>query len=219
MYIVDNGLTSAKILAGNLAVDLKVPDSIEPSTIFDNSTKSVIVKEGENTQLDCYARGQPALEVNFVNLVPIGFIPNEYFPCWYHGFMRIMNFYSFTYRKFSKWQQRHFNNLQCHQKGSGYIRLCCPKWNRQSQTPSYRSRRQVSTCGFCTEVLYLSLVILLKNFLSFFITVYHKCRQKLKQALFHDVDLDCDVDAYPAPTITWQWNDEMQLITNNEHYK
>ena len=75
MYIVDNGLTSAKILAGNLAVDLKVPDSIEPSTIFDNSTKSVIVKEGENTQLDCYARGQPALEVNFVNLVPIGFIP------------------------------------------------------------------------------------------------------------------------------------------------
>ncbi|XP_026325383.1 lachesin-like [Hyposmocoma kahamanoa] len=42
-------------------------------------------------------------------------------------------------------------------------------------------------------------------------------RPRLQQALQYDMDLECHVEGYPPPTITW-FKDEVQLM-NNQHYR
>lgn len=42
-------------------------------------------------------------------------------------------------------------------------------------------------------------------------------RPKVGQALHYDMDLECHVEAYPAPQIVWV-KDEF-LLSNNKHYK
>ena len=41
-------------------------------------------------------------------------------------------------------------------------------------------------------------------------------RKRLGQALQFDMDLECNIEAYPAPAITW-YRDKIQL-KNNQHY-
>jgi neuronal growth regulator 1 len=42
-------------------------------------------------------------------------------------------------------------------------------------------------------------------------------RQKVGQAVNHDQDLECHVEAYPPPQITW--TKESRILTNDKHYK
>ncbi|XP_057331546.1 lachesin-like [Microplitis mediator] len=42
-------------------------------------------------------------------------------------------------------------------------------------------------------------------------------RPRLSQALLYDMDLECHVEAYPPPAITWLKDDEE--LSNNQHYR
>ena len=42
-------------------------------------------------------------------------------------------------------------------------------------------------------------------------------RPRMAQALQYDMDLECHIEAYPPPAITWH-KDDVQL-SNNQHYR
>ncbi|KAJ8916643.1 hypothetical protein NQ315_000288 [Exocentrus adspersus] len=140
-----------------------------PPFISDNSTRSVIVSEGEAVQMECYAGGYPPPRISWRRennaILPTG-----------------GSIYRGNVLKIKK--------IRKEDRGTYY----CVAENGVGRG----TKRNIAV-----EVEFAPVVTV--------------PRPRLGQALQFDMDLECHVEAYPPPAITWE-KDEITL-SNNQHYK
>ncbi|KAJ8978682.1 hypothetical protein NQ317_015650 [Molorchus minor] len=131
-----------------------------PLLISDNSTRSVVVSEGEAVEMECYAGGYPPPKISW----------------------------------------RRENNAILPTGGSIY------RGNKIGGTYYCVAENGVgrgTKRNIAVEVEFAPVVVV--------------PRPRLGQALQFDMDLECHVEAYPPPAISWE-KDEVTL-SNNQHYK
>ena len=51
-----------------------------------------------------------------------------------------------------------------------------------------------------------------------FVPIINVDRHNLGQSLLNDMDISCNVEAYPTPAIIWM-NDQQVQLSNNQHYR
>ena len=140
----------------------------KPPIVSDNSTRAMVVSEGQPVQLNCYAGGFPAPRISWCRennaILPTG-------GSIYHG-----------------------NTLKIpiiHKEDRGTY-YCIAE-----NGVGHEARHNISV-----EVE--------------FAPVITTPRPRLGQALLHDIDLECHVEAYPPPAIVWLKGDVQ--LSNNQHY-
>ncbi|OXU21667.1 hypothetical protein TSAR_011671 [Trichomalopsis sarcophagae] len=154
--------TSSKISA---EVELQVR---RPPIISDNSTRSLVVSEGQPVELNCYAGGFPTPRIS-----------------WRRENNAILPTGGSIYRG----NTLKIAHVRKEDRGTYY----CVAENGVGRG----ARRNI-------------------NLEIEFAPVITAPRPRLGQALQYDMDLECHVEAYPPPGITWH-KDEVQL-SNNQHY-
>jgi len=139
-----------------------------PPIISDNSTRSIVVEEGDSVELKCYASGYPPPEIYWRRQ------DNAVLP---------------TKTSIFKGNVLKFDSVKKEDRGTYY---CVA-----SNVVGSGARRNVDV-----EV--------------YFKPVINVPRKRLGQALQFDMDLECQIEAYPPPAI--QWFRDSILINNNQHY-
>ncbi|CAG0887216.1 unnamed protein product [Darwinula stevensoni] len=140
----------------------------QPPVISDNSTRSVVVSEGQSVTLECYASGYPLPRVS-----------------WRRENNAVLPTGGAIYRG----NKLTINSIKKEDRGTYY----CVAEN----TVGKGARRNVAV-----EVE--------------FSPVISVPRPRVGQALQYDMDLECHIEAYPPPAISWH-KDGFQL-SNNQHY-
>ncbi|CAH1163067.1 unnamed protein product [Phaedon cochleariae] len=140
-----------------------------PPFISDNSTRSIVVSEGEAVEMECYAGGYPSPRISWRRennaILPTG-------GSIYRG--NILK----------------IKSIRKEDRGTYY----CVAENGVGRG----TKRNIAV-----EVEFAPVVVV--------------PRPRLGQALQFDMDLECHVEAYPPPAITWE-KDEVTL-SNNQHYR
>ncbi|XP_049838500.1 lachesin [Schistocerca gregaria] len=166
----DAGFYQCQVIIGlnnkiTAEVDLQVR---RPPVISDNSTRSLVVSEGQAVRLECYAGGYPAPRVSWRRqnnaILPTG-----------------GSIYRGNVLKISR--------IGKEDRGTYY----CVAENGVGKG----ARRNIAV-----EVEFPPVITV--------------PRPRLGQALQYDMDLECHVEAYPPPAITWL-KDET-VLSNNQHY-
>ncbi|XP_018563145.1 lachesin [Anoplophora glabripennis] len=140
-----------------------------PPFISDNSTRSVVVSEGEAVEMECYAGGYPPPKIQ-----------------WRRENNAILPTGGSIYRgNILKIKQ-----IKKEDRGTYY----CVAENGVGRG----TKRNIAV-----EVEFAPVVSV--------------PRPRLGQALQFDMDLECHVEAYPPPAITWEKEDI--TLSNNQHYK
>ncbi|XP_060533195.1 lachesin [Cylas formicarius] len=140
-----------------------------PPFISDNSTRSVVVSEGEAIEMECYAGGYPPPRIS-----------------WRRENNAILPTGGSIYRG----NKLKIKAIQKEDRGTYY----CVAENGVGKG----TKRNIAV-----EVEFAPVVTV--------------PRPRLGQALQYDMDLECHVEAYPPPAISWE-KDEITL-SNNQHYK
>lgn len=140
----------------------------KPPVISDNSTRSVVVSEGESVQLECFAGGYPTPKIT-----------------WRRENNAILPTGGTIYRS----NILEIKSVKKEDRGTYY----CVAENGVGQG----SRRNIAV-----EVEFAPVVTV--------------PRPRLGQALQYDMDLECHIEAYPPPAITWVKNGV--VLSNNQHY-
>ncbi|XP_030757526.1 lachesin [Sitophilus oryzae] len=167
----DAGTYSCQIIISpNNRVSAEVEVEVRrPPFISDNSTRSVVVSEGEAVQMECYAGGYPPPKISWRRennaILPTG-----------------GSIYRGTTLK--------IKSVHKEDRGTYY----CVAENGVGRG----TKRNIAV-----EVEFAPVVTVSKP--------------RLGQALQYDMDLECHVEAYPPPAITWE-KDGITL-SNNQHYK
>ncbi|XP_017875313.1 lachesin isoform X2 [Ceratina calcarata] len=166
----DAGIYQCKILISlNNHVSANVELQVRrPPIISDNSTRSLVVTEGQPVQLECYAGGFPAPRISW----------------------------------------RRENNAILPTGGSIYRgnTLKIPAIRKEDRGTYYCVAENGVGRGARRNI----------NVEVEFAPVITAPRPRLGQALQYDMDLECHVEAYPPPAISWL-KDDVQL-SNNQHY-
>ncbi|CAH1958152.1 unnamed protein product [Acanthoscelides obtectus] len=167
----DAGIYSCQIL---ISTSNKVAAEVElqvrrPPFISDNSTRSVVVSEGEAVQMECYAGGFPPPRIS-----------------WRRENNAILPTGGSIYRG----NVLKIKAIRKEDRGTYY----CVAENGVGRG----TKRNIAV-----EVEFAPVVVV--------------PRPRLGQALQFDMDLECHVEAYPPPAITWE-KEGIQL-SNNQHYK
>ncbi|XP_033325201.2 septate junction protein lachesin isoform X2 [Megalopta genalis] len=166
----DAGFYQCKVLiSSNTFVTANVELQVRrPPVISDNSTRAVVVSEGQPVQLDCYAGGFPSPRISW----------------------------------------RRENNAILPTGGSIYRgnTLKIPSIRKEDRGTYYCVAENGVGRGIGRNI----------NVEVEFAPVITAPRPRLGQALQYDMDLECHVEAYPPPAITW-YKDNTQL-SNNQHY-
>ena len=186
-----------------------------PPIIFDNSTRSVIVSEGEGFKLECYAGGYPAPIVINLPIICSPYILNSTYS--------IMGWFQQV-----SWRRENYAVLPT--GGSQYRGniLQIPSVSKDDRGTYYcvaengvgKGKRR----NIAVEVEFSPVITVprydsfrLWSIRSIWFDFVSQRRPRLGQALQYDMDLECHVIAYPPPAITW-WKDDIQL-SNNQHYR
>ncbi|XP_056638074.1 lachesin [Diorhabda carinulata] len=139
-----------------------------PPFISDNSTRSIVVSEGEAVEMECYAGGYPTPRISWRRennaILPTG-------GSIYRG--NILK----------------IRSIRKEDRGTYY----CVAENGVGRG----TKRNIAV-----EVEFAPVVVV--------------PRPRLGQALQFDMDLECHVEAYPPPAITWEKDDI--TLSNNQHY-
>lgn len=166
----DAGFYQCKVVISvNNYVSAKVELQVRrPPVISDNSTRSLVVSEGQPVQLECYAGGFPLPRISW----------------------------------------RRENNAILPTGGSIYRgnTLKIPKIRKEDRGTYYCVAENGVGRGARRNI----------NVEVEFAPVITAPRPRLGQALQYDMNLECHVEAYPPPAITWL-KDDIQL-SNNQHY-
>ncbi|XP_050434761.1 lachesin-like [Adelges cooleyi] len=167
----DAGIYECQILMG---LSSKITAEVEleirrPPVISDNSTRSLIVNEGQAVKLECYAGGFPVPRVSW---------------------RRVNNGILSTGRSIYRGNILHIPRVTKEDRGTYY----CIAENGVGRG----ARRNIAV-----EVQFAPVISVPKP--------------RLGQALQSDMDLECHVEAYPPPAISWV-NNGVQLL-NNQHYR
>ncbi|XP_014233569.1 lachesin-like [Trichogramma pretiosum] len=166
----DAGFYSCQIL---ISTSSRISAEVElqvrrPPTINDNSTRSLVVSEGQPIQLECYAVGFPVPRISW----------------------------------------RRENNAILPTGGSIYrgntLKIAAV---RKEDRGTYYCVAENGVGRGARRNINLEIE---------FAPVITAPRPRLGQALQYDMDLECHVEAYPPPGITWH-KDNVQL-SNNQHY-
>ncbi|XP_059480753.1 lachesin isoform X2 [Neocloeon triangulifer] len=140
----------------------------QPPVIADNSTRGIVVKEGQSVQLECYAGGFPLPRISWRRednaILPTG-----------------GSIYRGNILKIAQ--------IRKEDRGTYY----CVAENGVGKG----ARRNIAV-----EVEFAPVITV--------------ARPRLGQALQYDMDLECHIEAYPPPAITWVFK-EIHLTTN-QHY-
>ncbi|XP_050316013.1 lachesin [Anthonomus grandis grandis] len=155
--------TSSRVTA---TVDVQVR---RPPFISDNSTRSVVVSEGQPVEMECYAGGYPTPRIS-----------------WRRENNAILPTGGSIYRG----NRLKIRSIRKEDRGTYY----CVAENGVGK----EARRNIAV-----EVEFAPVVTVPKP--------------RLAQALQYDMDLECQVEAYPPPAITWKKDDF--VLSNNQHYK
>ncbi|XP_023024885.1 lachesin [Leptinotarsa decemlineata] len=140
-----------------------------PPFISDNSTRSIVVSEGQAVQMECYAGGYPPPRIS-----------------WRRENNAILPTGGSIYRgNILKIKQ-----IRKEDRGTYY----CVAENGVGRG----TKRNIAV-----EVEFAPVVVV--------------PRPRLGQALQFDMDLECHVEAYPPPAITWEKDDI--TLSNNQHYR
>ncbi|KAK4878711.1 hypothetical protein RN001_011217 [Aquatica leii] len=166
----DAGFYQCQVL---ISVSNKIAAEVElqvrrPPIISDNSTRSIVVSEGEAVQLECYAGGYPPPRIS-----------------WRRENNAILPTGGAIYRG----SKLKIKQIRKEDRGTYY----CVAENGVGRG----NRRNIAV-----EVEFKPVVTV--------------PRPRLGQALQYDMDLECHIEAYPPPAITWH-KDGIQL-SNNQHY-
>ncbi|KAJ8954637.1 hypothetical protein NQ314_007036 [Rhamnusium bicolor] len=140
-----------------------------PPFISDNSTRSVVVSEGEAVEMDCYAGGYPPPRIS-----------------WRRENNAILPTGGSIYRG----NVLKIKQIRKEDRGTYY----CVAENGVGRG----TKRNIAV-----EVEFSPVVVV--------------PRPRLGQALQFDMDLECHVEAYPPPAITWEKDDI--TLSNNQHFK
>ncbi|CAI6373929.1 unnamed protein product [Macrosiphum euphorbiae] len=167
----DTGIYRCQIVIGlhniiSAEVELKVRG---PPMIHENSTASMVVMEGQQVTLECYARGYPS--------------PRIYWKRENNGILLA----SRSIFKGNIWK---IPAIRKEDRGS-YTCIAANGYNKPSQR---RIAIQVEFAPIITVP-----------------------KRNLGQSLHNDMDISCNVEAYPSPAIIWI-NNNIQL-SNNQHYR
>lgn len=166
----DAGFYQCQVL---ISVSNKIAAEVElqvrrPPIISDNSTRSIVVSEGEAVQLECYAGGYPPPRIS-----------------WRRENNAILPTGGSIYRG----NRLKIKQIRKEDRGTYY----CVAENGVGRG----NKRNIAV-----EVEFKPVVTV--------------PRPRLGQALQYDMDLECHIEAYPPPAITWH-KDGIQL-SNNQHY-
>lgn len=164
-----------------------------PPIISDNSTRSLVVNEGQPVKLECYAGGFPLPRVS-----------------WRRENNAILPTGGSIYRYYNT----HYEMI-CIDKICIQIKISCFRGNILKLPAITKEDRGTYYCvaengvgrgarrNIAIEVEFAPVITVPKP--------------RLGQALQYDMDLECHVEAYPPPAIVWL-NNGVQL-TNNQHYR
>ncbi|CAH1129653.1 unnamed protein product [Ceutorhynchus assimilis] len=167
----DAGTYSCQILmSSSNRVSAQVEVQVRrPPFISDNSTRSVVVSEGEAVDMECYAGGYPVPKIS-----------------WRRENNAILPTGGSIYRG----NQLKIRSIRKEDRGTYY----CVAENGVGRG----TKRNIAV-----EVEFKPVVTV--------------PRPRLGQALQYDMDLECHVEAYPPPAITWEKDDF--TLSNNQHYQ
>lgn len=162
-----------------------------PPIISDNSTRSLVVNEGQPVVLECYAGGFPLPRVSWRRennaILPTG--------------GSIYRYNNIIYKIISV-------NCIC-------VQFACFRGNILKLPGITKEDRGTYYCVAENGVgrgARRNIAIEVE-----FAPVINVPKPRLGQALQYDMDLECHVEAYPPPAIVWL-NNGVQL-TNNQHYR
>jgi neuronal growth regulator 1 len=163
-----------------------------PPFISDNSTRSVVVSEGEAVQMECYAGGYPPPRISWRRennaILPTG-----------------GSIYRGNILKIKQIKKEDRGTYYCvAENGVGRGTKSKLFFDEDSSTniSGLFYEKLVFTGNIAVEVEFAPVVSV--------------PRPRLGQALQYDMDLECHVEAYPPPALTWV-KDEVAL-SNNQHY-
>ncbi|CAG0914977.1 unnamed protein product [Notodromas monacha] len=177
-----------------------------PPVISDDSTRSVVATVGENVQLECRATGYPTPNIFWRRqnnaLLPTG-------GAIYSG--EVLQINSVT-----KDDRGTYYCVAENYVGKGEFLT-----NFEKMLFAMNVFRLVIVHGYgfkCSVIFFLLLIGARRNVALDveFAPVITVSRPRVGQALQYDMDLECNIEAYPQPAVTWL-RDGFQL-SNNQHY-